>query len=110
MIPLTTAEAAARWLDTSAVADFLMVPVRRVQKLVKQGKLPRPSYHLGPRSPRWDREAIHSLLSGNQATEDAEIIVAGMISGIASCGKKNARRRNGQGVPVRPPQATGRSS
>jgi hypothetical protein len=107
MIPLTTADVAARWLDTSAVAGYLTVPVRRVQKLVKRGILPRPSYHLGLRSPRWDREVIDSLLVGRHAEDDSANIIAGMISGIASCGKKDARRRNGQGVPVRSPQATG---
>jgi hypothetical protein len=42
-----------RWLDREALAAHISVRVDEVQRLQRGGKLPAPSYHLGPRSPRW---------------------------------------------------------
>lgn len=53
-----------RWLDREAVAAHVSVRVDYVSRLVKAGKLPRPSYHLGPNSPRWDREAVDACFEG----------------------------------------------
>lgn len=44
---------AHRWLDRDAVAERISERVDRLPRLVRDGKLPAPSYHLGPRSPRW---------------------------------------------------------
>lgn len=43
----------ARWLDREALAAHISARVDELPRLLRAGKLPRPSYHLGPRSPRW---------------------------------------------------------
>lgn len=42
-----------RWLDRDALAERITARVDELPRLQRAGKLPRPSYHLGPRSPRW---------------------------------------------------------
>lgn len=43
----------ARWLDRDALAKHISVRVDELPRLARAGKLPAPSLHLGPRSPRW---------------------------------------------------------
>ena len=43
----------ARWLDREALAGHISVRVDELPRLLRAGKLPHPSTHLGPRSPRW---------------------------------------------------------
>lgn len=42
-----------RWLDREALAAHICVRVDELPRLMRAGKLPAPSTHLGPRSPRW---------------------------------------------------------
>lgn len=42
-----------RWLDREALAVHICVRVDELPRLLRAKKLPAPSYHLGPRSPRW---------------------------------------------------------
>jgi hypothetical protein len=42
-----------RWLDRDALAEHICVRVDELPRLLRAGKLPTPSLHLGPRSPRW---------------------------------------------------------
>lgn len=51
-----------RWLDPETTAAYLGVWVEALPRLVGQGKIPRPSYHLGYRTPRWDREELDRAL------------------------------------------------
>jgi len=50
-----------RWLNRDDAARYIGVHVHELPRLVKAGKLPAPSCHLGPRSPRWDREELDRL-------------------------------------------------
>jgi hypothetical protein len=52
----------ARWLDRASAAAYLGVRLDRLQRYVDAGKIPAPSYVLGPRSPRWDRLALDETL------------------------------------------------
>ena len=45
----------SRWLDAETVAKMLRVRASQLPGMVGRGRIPRPSYHLGYRSPRWDR-------------------------------------------------------
>ena len=47
-----------RWWTIEQVAAFLGVRQEEVPRLLGRGKIPRPSYHLGYASPRWDRTAL----------------------------------------------------
>ncbi len=49
-----------RWLTPDAAAAYIGVRVHQLPKLVKAGKVPEPSLHLGTRSPRYDRDELDS--------------------------------------------------
>ena len=44
---------AARWLDRKALADYISEREDRLKRIEREGRIPKPSYALGPRSPRW---------------------------------------------------------
>ena len=54
-----------RWLDRNTLADYIQVRVSELPRLGRRGLLPDPSYHLGPRSPRWDKNAVDALFQEN---------------------------------------------
>jgi hypothetical protein len=54
-----------RWLDREATARYLSLRVDELPRMLRAGKLPQPSYHFGPKSPRWDREELDTLLGGD---------------------------------------------
>lgn len=70
-------ETLERWLNREAVAKRLCTQPHRLPRLVAEGRLPQPSMHLGPRSPRWDIHAIDAMMleqsgvSFSPSTEDA---------------------------------------
>ena len=78
------AEEAARWLDREALAAYISVRVDEVQRLLRAGKLPTPSYHLGPKSPRWDRLAVDACFEGRAgpSAESAEVAVQALVEKI----------------------------
>jgi hypothetical protein len=53
-----------RWLNPDAEAAYIGVRVERLRPLVKTGKLPPPSYHLGKNQPRYDRLALDRVFGG----------------------------------------------
>lgn len=59
---------AARWLDRDACAAYISVRVDELPRLLKRGILPQPSTLLGPRCPRWDREALDARFNGGAAS------------------------------------------
>lgn len=61
---------AARWLDRDALARHICVRPDAIARLQRAGRLPEPSYHLGPRQPRWDRDQVDAALSGGVASTD----------------------------------------
>jgi predicted DNA-binding transcriptional regulator AlpA len=52
----------SRWLDAEAVAKLLRVRASQLPGMVGRGRIPRPSYHLGYRSPRWDRAVLEAAV------------------------------------------------
>ena len=54
-----------RWLTRAQVATYLNLTTDRLRRLIKTKRLPPPSYHLGERSPRFDRFSIDSLLQNS---------------------------------------------
>jgi hypothetical protein len=58
----------SRWLDAEAVAKILRVRVSQLPGMVGRGRIPRPSYHLGYRSPRWDRAVLEA------STKDSAVL------------------------------------
>ena len=88
------AEEAPRWLDREALAVYVTVRVDYISRLVKAGKLPPPSYHLGPKSPRWDRAAVDALFEGDpgSASRGHDEIVQAAVESILR-GEAGGRRR-----------------
>lgn len=57
-----------RWLDREATAQYIGVRVDHLPRLRRRGLLPEPSCHLGPRSPRWDRDALDAAFGAPVAS------------------------------------------
>jgi hypothetical protein len=55
-----------------AAADYLDVRVDALPRLVRAGRVPAPDYSLGPRSPRYDRQALDKRMVGGVASRDPD--------------------------------------
>lgn len=62
-----------RWLSPEEAAEYLGVKEHHLPRLVRQGRVPAPSRQLGPRSPRYDRLALDSMMEGRQVTDRAAL-------------------------------------
>ena len=82
----------ARWLDRDALAARICVRVDAIARLQKAGRLPAPSYHLGPRQPRWDRDAVDAAFAGGVASTDPTMAVQSLVNDILSQGRSQAPR------------------
>jgi hypothetical protein len=51
-----------RWLSPESAAEYLDVRVDALPRLFRSGRVPAPDYRLGPRSPRYDREALDKAM------------------------------------------------
>jgi hypothetical protein len=74
----------ARWLDRDALASHICVRVDAISRLQRAGRLPEPSYHLGPRQPRWDRAKVDTALSGGVASTDPDTVFHALAAKIAA--------------------------
>lgn len=57
-----------RWADRDTLARYISVRVDRLPKMVRDGLLPAPSLHLGPRSPRWDLRQVDAAFAPQAAS------------------------------------------
>jgi hypothetical protein len=96
-----------RWLDRDALAAYIAVRVDELPRYTRAGKLPAPSHHLGPRSPRWwsadvdeaFRGKAGSAPPGQKGQSLVEDILAGRV-GRNAHRSQAAGRRDGQGISV----------
>lgn len=72
---------APRWLDRDAVAAYLRLRVEAVDRMARDGRLPQPSYTLGPRNPRWDRETLDDRMGRGIASTDADTAFEALYNG-----------------------------
>lgn len=84
-----------RWLDAEAAAAYISVRPDTLQRLVRQGRIPRPEYPLGPRTPRWDRAALDAVFEGGTASTDPKVASQAVVQKIIEAGR--ARRSQGAG-------------
>jgi hypothetical protein len=77
----------ARWLDADAAARYLCLRVDAFLRAVSAGRVPRPSRHLGERTPRWDRSALDSVMIGGTASTDTRIAVDALAEEIKAQNK-----------------------
>ena len=71
-----------RWLDREAAAAYISVRVDELPRLVRRRLIPQPSFHLGPRCPRWDRTALDAQFDGGVASTDPSGAVHGLVQEI----------------------------
>lgn len=65
----------SRWLDARTAASHLGLPDKDAfLRKVKLGVLPAPSYRLGSRMPRWDRDALDSAMAGTPSSGPRHIV------------------------------------
>lgn len=76
-----------RWLDAEATAQYISVRVDALPRLVRQGRIPRPIYDIGPRSPRWDRLALDAAFEGGAASTDIDQMVRAGVQKILETGR-----------------------
>src|SRR5215471_7723461 len=85
-----------RWLSPDATGAYIGVRVERLRPLVKAGRIPAPSYHLGPTQPRWDRLALDAAFEGKERQLDAQAVAQRVADDIlrkaAYSGGRNRRR------------------
>lgn len=93
-----------RWLDADDTAAYIGKRVEQLPRLVKDGKLPEPSRHLGPKQPRWDRLAIDRLFEGDSHGESVETILTQLEQQARSVsGQEGARGRQRQNLRIHAP-------
>ncbi len=83
-------ESTARWLDRQAAAAYIHVKESSLSRLVKAGRIPAPSRHLGPKQPRWDRLALDAAFQGGIASTDPNQVFEAIAQKILA---KGGRRR-----------------
>jgi predicted DNA-binding transcriptional regulator AlpA len=67
-----------RWLDARDAADYLDLERVVFLRLVKGGKLPVPSCHLGNRLPRWYSADLDHAMAPKASASSAKEILAAM--------------------------------
>lgn len=84
-----------RWLDADAAADHLSLRIDAFYRHVRSGRVPKPSYHLGERTPRWDRASLDAIMAGGTASTNTRIAVDALAEKIKNEGRA---RRMAQGM------------
>jgi len=79
----------ARWLDAGAAADYLSIRVDAFLRAVRDGKIPRPSHHLGVRTARWDRNLLDATMSGGTASTDTRSAFDALAEEIKAQGQES---------------------
>lgn len=77
----------SRWLDPEAAAKYICVRPDALPRLVRQGRIPKPDYQLGPRSPRWDRFALDAAFDGGTASTDPRTASLASVQKIIAQGR-----------------------
>jgi hypothetical protein len=85
-------DARHRWLDRQQTADYLSVRIDRLPRLVREGKIPKPNYTLGQKSPRWDLLAIDAVFNGPAVRGDVDQMVKEHADNIRERAARRARR------------------
>ena len=83
----------ARWLTRDAVAQYLSIRADKLTRLVKAGRIPTPSYRLGPKSPLWDREVLDAFICGEIPSRKPEVPLSEAVNALASQILREGSRR-----------------
>jgi hypothetical protein len=78
-------DAEKHWLGLESTAEWYDVRPDALMRLVRQGKIPKPDYFLGPRKPRWNKElldgSVNTRIKSADATIAAEATIAKILKG-----------------------------
>ena len=90
-----------RWLPPEDVAERIGVRFDEIPRLRRAGKLPEPSFHLGPRKPRYDRIEIDALFA-RAKDSDEQAGDAAIVQSIIDRARrqKAAGGRHNQRIPL----------
>jgi len=91
-----------RWLSPEQCAARIGAKEHQLPRMVRAGKLPAPSLHLGPRTPRYDILALDALMSGAQSVRSADQATQETVSAIIERARRKtaAGGRNRAGISV----------
>ena len=84
-----------RWLNRDEVARYLSLRVEAVDRMARDGRLPQPSYALGDRNPRWDRDVLDDRMARGIASTDPDVAIEALINGEKAHRSAHAGRRHG---------------
>lgn len=85
-----------RWLDADAAADYLSLRIDAFFRLVRDGKIPPPSRHLGERTARWDIVALDAVMVGaTTASTDTRTAFDALAKEIKGEGRKGRSLQTG---------------
>lgn len=74
-----------RWLDRAALAAFVSgLDNEKIRRMTRAGKLPQPSYHIGPRSPRWWAPDVDAMIRSRAGSPDPDRLVQDAIAQITA--------------------------
>ncbi|QHC36032.1 AlpA family transcriptional regulator [Komagataeibacter xylinus] len=88
-----------RWLDRQGLADYLSVKYHSIARLQQEGKIPQPTYHLGPRMPRWDRHQVDETMGIGAAAErrqEMDELIAKICADIRSGADRKKQKKSGR--------------
>jgi putative transposase len=83
---------AERWLDRDALARYICVRVDYLPRMQRAGKLPPPSYHAGPKCPRWDRDLVDAAFSDDTPSVTGPNSFKRIQTKLANAQRKLARK------------------
>jgi hypothetical protein len=83
------------WRDARRSAEHLDISEARFLALVKSGKFPAPSYHMGERTPRWNTEALDRAMNPNSALDVTQRAVDGLVKKIEAKGRARREAQTG---------------
>lgn len=77
-----------RWLDADAAAKHLSIRLDGFRRKVADGTIPRPSYALGERTPRWRTSWLDAVMDPGTASTDPRTAVDALAAKIEAQGRQ----------------------
>jgi hypothetical protein len=88
-----------RWLSPEQAAAYIGERVDRLPRLVRSGKMPKPSLHLGPRTPRYDRLALDELFGAAAASTSLSAATERAVNAIVERARARREEKAGKKRP-----------
>lgn len=86
------------WLDAEGAAKHLSIKLDAFRRKVAEGVLPKPSYALGPRTPRWSVASLDVVMDPGIASTDVRTAVDALAQEIEAEGEARRQRKAERGA------------